>query len=499
MKYIKAHIIKWKHRIGLPLLIFVASAIFVLSTRGQAQEQTEDPPQEQTQTQTQAQTQAQAQAQAPSSLPLDDLQLFSEIFGRIKSEYVDEVDDTTLLRDAIRGMLDGLDPHSVFLEPEGFREIKITADGKFGGLGIEVTAEDGLIKIVTPIDGTPAFDAGVKPGDVILMIDEVLVQGMSLENVANKLRGEPGTKIKLTIFRESINDRFDINLVRALIKINSVRGEILEEGFGYVRVSRFQSGTAQSLRTKIKQLKELSEGGLNGLVLDLRNNPGGILMGAVQVSDMFIVQGEIVSSRGRSVTSKQSFVARPDDVIDDAPMVILVNGGSASASEIVAGALQDHQRAIIMGTKTFGKGSVQTVVPTNNGGALKLTTARYYTPSNRSIQAKGIVPDIIVEQADFTDDDDNIQGKDRGKDADKDAGKDPGKDPSKDKDRHKQKQTSESDLAGHLENNGFEADQKDEEKAQRSELTKKDYQLRQALNMLKGMALEKQRAQAIGG
>ena len=478
MKDIKVQTIKQKHRIGfLSLLIFVAGATSVLSIQGQ------------TQAQTQEQTQEQTQAPASSSLPLEDLQLFSEVFGRIKSEYVDEVDDTTLLRDAIQGMLAGLDPHSMFLEPEDFEQIKITTEGKFGGLGIKVTTEDGLIKVVTPIDGTPAFDAGVKPGDLILMIDDVSVHGLSLKDAVDKMRGDPGSKIKITIFRESVNDRLDIKLVRAIIKINSVRGEILEDGFGYVRLSSFQSGTVQSLRSKIKQLNELSEGGLKGLVLDLRNNPGGVLMGAVQVSDMFIVQGEIVSTRGRTTTSGQSFVARPDDVIDDAPMVVLVNGGSASASEIVAGALQDHQRAIIMGTKTFGKGSVQTVVPMNNGGALKLTTARYYTPSNRSIQAKGIVPDITVEQADFSADDTRDGGCKATQDAK--AGDDAIHDT--------EKQISESDLAGHLENGEFEDNPADEEKIQLSERTKKDHQLREALNMLKGMSLVKRRTQAIGG
>ncbi|WP_424946674.1 S41 family peptidase [Candidatus Spongiihabitans sp.] len=444
---IKRQVIKQRHRIGfLSALIFVAGATSVLPIQAQSQEQT--------------------QAQAPSSLPLDDLQLFSEVFGRIKSEYVDEADDATLLRDAIRGMLAGLDAHSLFLEPDDFEQIKITTEGKFGGLGIEVTTEDGLIKIITPIDGTPAFDAGVKPGDLILMIDDVSVRGLSLEDAVDKMRGDPGSKIKLTIFREGVSDRLDIKLVRAIIKINSVRGEILENGFGYVRLSLFQSGTAQSLRLKIKQLNKLSEGGLNGLVLDLRNNPGGVLMGAVQVSDMFLVEGEIVSTRGRTAASGQSFVARPDDVIDDAPMVVLVNGGSASASEIVAAALQDHQRAIIMGTKTFGKGSVQTVIPMNNGGALKLTTARYYTPSNRSIHDKGVVPDITVEQ------DEAIHNQEQ--------------------------QISESDLARHLENGEPEDDPEDEKKIQLLERINKDHQLREALNMLKGMSLVKRRHQVIG-
>jgi carboxyl-terminal processing protease len=406
----------------------------------------------------------QAQDQAPNSLPLEELQVFSEVFGKIKSEYVDRVDDTSLLRDAIQGMLAGLDPHSTFLEPEDFEEIKISTDGKFGGLGIEVTSEDGLIKVVTPIDGTPAFDAGIHPGDLIIMIDDIPVRGMSLKDAVDKMRGEPGSEIKLTVSRQGENNPLEFNLVRAIIKVQSVRGEILEDGFGYVRLSSFQSGTAHSLRSKIKQLNEANGGMMNGLVLDLRNNPGGVLTGAVEVSDLFLERGEIVSTRGRTPTSGQSFTARPDDIIDDAPMIVLVNGGSASASEIVAGALQDHRRAIIMGTKTFGKGSVQTVIPMNNGGALKLTTARYYTPSERSIQARGIEPDIVTQQMNLP------------------TAGDPGK------------TVSESDLTGHLKNDDAEDEPGRESLTRMSERISRDHQLREALNLLKGMSLVKQRS-----
>jgi carboxyl-terminal processing protease len=405
-----------------------------------------------------------AQDQAPNSLPLEELQVFSEVFGKIKSEYVDRVDDTSLLRDAIQGMLAGLDPHSTFLEPEDFEEIKISTDGKFGGLGIEVTSEDGLIKVVTPIDGTPAFDAGIHPGDLIIMIDDIPVRGMSLKDAVDKMRGEPGSEIKLTVSRQGENNPLEFNLVRAIIKVQSVRGEILEDGFGYVRLSSFQSGTAHSLRSKIKQLNEANGGMMNGLVLDLRNNPGGVLTGAVEVSDLFLERGEIVSTRGRTPTSGQSFTARPDDIIDDAPMIVLVNGGSASASEIVAGALQDHRRAIIMGTKTFGKGSVQTVIPMNNGGALKLTTARYYTPSERSIQARGIEPDIVTQQMNLP------------------TAGDPGK------------TVSESDLTGHLKNDDAEDEPGRESLTRMSERISRDHQLREALNLLKGMSLVKQRS-----
>ena len=236
-------------------------------------------------------------------LPLDDIRNLSEVFGKIKENYVEEVEDKTLLENAIRGMLSGLDPHSTFLEPEDFEEIKISTDGKFGGLGIEVTTEDGLIKVVTPIDGTPAFDAGIHPGDLILMIDDIPVRGMSLKDAVDKMRGEPGSEIKLTVSRQGENDPLEFKLVRAIIKVQSVRGKILEDGFGYVRLSSFQSGTAQSLRSKINQLNEANGGILNGLVLDLRNNPGGVLTGAVEVSDLFLGEGEIVSTRGRASTS----------------------------------------------------------------------------------------------------------------------------------------------------------------------------------------------------
>jgi carboxyl-terminal processing protease len=406
-------------------------------------------------------------AQNAESLPLEDLQVFSEVFGKIKSEYVDEVDDATLLRDAIQGMLAGLDPHSVFLDPDDFEEIRISTDGKFGGLGIEVTIEDGLIKIVTPIDGTPAYDAGLLPGDIIIMLDDSPVRGMSLREAVEIMRGEPGSEITLTISRKGTVEPMDVKLTRAIIKVTSVRGELLEEEYGYIRVSSFQSGTAQSLRSKVKDLEQASDGSLKGLVLDLRNNPGGILSGAVEVSDMFLGDGEIVSTRGRTQDSGQSYTARPDDVIDDAPMVVLVNGGSASASEIVAGALQDHQRAIILGTRTFGKGSVQTVIPMNNGGALKLTTARYYTPSNRSIQAKGIEPDIVTEQLEFT------------------------------ASRENNRDISESDLVGHLENDDSGGEENSGEVSSANR-TANDHQLREALNLLKGMSLVKTRTGKAG-
>ena len=401
-------------------------------------------------------------------LPLDELQVFAEVFGKIKSEYVDEAEDVDLLRDAIQGMLNGLDPHSTFLEPEAFKEVRISTEGKFGGLGIEVTTEEGLIKVVAPIDGTPAADADIRAGDVIVMIDGKPVRGMDLREAVDSMRGEPGTRIVLTISRESTSEVIEVPLVRAIIKVASVRGEMLEDGFGYARISSFQSGTSNNLRTQLEKLEKQNKGELEGLVLDLRNNPGGVLNSAVDVSDLFLEQGVIVATRGRDSAADASFSARPGDVLDGIPLVVLVNGGSASASEIVAGALQDHERAIVMGTRTFGKGSVQTVIPMNNGGALKLTTARYYTPNDKSIQARGIEPDIMVRQrelSDFAQDGKTVR---------------------------------ESDLAGHL-SNGDEEDSKDtdsdsdqadaESPAERSELLQQDYQLSEALNILKGMSL----------
>ena len=408
-----------------------------------------------------------AQDEVEDNLPLEDLQVFSDVFGKIKSEYVNAIEDSSLLKDAIHGMLEGLDPHSAFLDAEEFKDIRISTDGKFHGLGIEVVKENGLIKVVTPIDGTPAFDAGVEPGDVILMLDDEPVRGTPLNDAINKMRGPPGSEIKLTVSRKGEPEPIDIVIVRAVIKTVSVKGELLQPGFGYVRLTSFQSSTAENLRVTIAELKDTNGAPLEGFILDLRNNPGGVLNGAVAISDMFLGEGEIVSIRGRTLSSSQSYSATPDDVIEDVPMIVLVNGGSASASEIVAGALQDHKRAIIMGTKTFGKGSVQTIIPMNNGSALKLTTARYYTPSERSIQARGIRPDIITEQIQVSHSQDS------------------------------QNRVSESDLAGHLEND-LDSQESEGETSVESKLVDNDHQLKEALNLLKGMAIVSGRAKVAG-
>ena len=334
---------------------------------------------------------------AEPDLPIDDLRAFSEIFGRIKSSYVEPVEDKELIENAIRGMLSGLDPHSSYLDLEGFKELREGTSGEFGGLGIEVSMEDGFVKVVAPIDDTPAAEAGVQAGDLIIRLDDQPVKGMSLNDAVDIMRGEPGSKIELTIIREGADKPLTLELTRAIIKVKSVKFETLEPGYGYLRISTFQSPTGQSVRDAITKLKENNDGKLKGLVLDLRNNPGGVLDAAVEVSDAFIDKGMIVYTEGRIEDADQKFHAKPGDMLNGAPIVVLVNGGSASASEIVAGALQDHQRAVIVGSKSFGKGSVQTVMPLTNDTAVKMTTARYYTPNGRSIQADGIEPDIAIE------------------------------------------------------------------------------------------------------
>jgi carboxyl-terminal processing protease len=344
------------------------------------------------------------------ALPFEELRTFTEIFGRIKRDYVEPVSDKKLLEDAVRGMLSGLDPHSAYLVPEEYQELKEGTTGQFGGLGIEVTMENGFIKVVSPIDDTPAQRAGLKTGDLIIRLDDKPVKGMSLVEAVKTMRGEPGSKIELTIVREGEEAPLKFTLTRDVIKVKSVKSKLLEKGYGYVRVSSFQSGTGESLLESLAQLKKENAGAMKGLVLDLRNNPGGVLNAAVEVSDAFLKSGLIVYTKGRIENSEMRFSAAGDDLLNGAPMVVLINAGSASASEIVAGALQDQKRAVIMGEKSFGKGSVQTILPTSNGAAVKLTTARYYTPSGRSIQAEGIEPDIAlssvklesVEKSDFT-------------------------------------------------------------------------------------------------
>jgi carboxyl-terminal processing protease len=339
-----------------------------------------------------------ASERTSGGLPLQQLHAFATVFQKIKTDYVKPIKDRTLLDDAIRGMVRGLDPHSAYLDPQQFKELRIGTTGEFGGLGIEVGMEDGFVKVITPIDDTPAQRAGVEPGDLIIRLNDTPVKGLSLTQAVNRMRGKPGSKITLTIVRTGAQKPIKLTLTRAVIKVRSVKERMLEDGIGYVRITQFQAHTARGLMRAVRALAKKNGGPLKGLVLDLRNNPGGVLNAAVGVADAFLTKGRIVYTKGRIPDSRMSFDATPGDALDGAPMVVLVNAGSASASEIVAGALQDDHRAILMGVRTFGKGSVQTILPLRGGAALKLTTALYYTPSGRSIQAEGIEPDIVVPQ-----------------------------------------------------------------------------------------------------
>jgi carboxyl-terminal processing protease len=327
------------------------------------------------------------------------LNLFGDIFERVRSHYVEKPDDSKLVEGAVNGMLNGLDPHSSYLDPKSLNEMQNQVTGKFGGLGIEVTMEDGLIKVVAPIDDTPAAKAGIRAGDVITHLDDEAVQGLTLNQAVEKMRGAPNTKITLKVMRKGADKPLDIAIVRDVILVRPVRSKV-EDDVGYIRITQFNDQTTEGLKKAIKDLTDqIPADKLKGFVLDLRNNPGGLLDQAISVSDAFLERGEIVSTRGRDPDETQRFNARPGDLIKGKPVIVLINGGSASASEIVAGALQDHKRATLVGTRSFGKGSVQTIIPLGPGnGALRLTTARYYTPAGRSIQAKGIVPDIEVLQ-----------------------------------------------------------------------------------------------------
>lgn len=330
-------------------------------------------------------------------LPVQDLQTFVEILTRVKDGYVEDVSDSQLLENAIRGMLSGLDPHSAYLDAQEFEDITASTQGRFGGLGIEVQMQDGLVRVVAPIDDTPAARAGVQSGDLVIKIDDTAVKGMTLTEAVHKMRGEPGTMIKLTIAREGEGQPLVIDIERAIIRVSSVRARALADDIGYVRISTFTNSTGGNLTKAIEELRDELGDSMKGIVLDMRNNPGGVLNAAVDVSSAFIDGGNVVSIRGREAGQTRDFNAKPGDILNGQPIVVLVNGGSASASEIVAGALQDHRRAVIVGSKTFGKGSVQTILPLSNDGAVKLTTARYYTPDGRSIQAEGIMPDIELQ------------------------------------------------------------------------------------------------------
>lgn len=346
-------------------------------------------------------------------LPIDDLRVFAEVFGKVKSDYVEPVEDKKLINEALSGMLQGLDPHSTFMDADAYKDLQAGTQGEFGGLGIEVAMEDGLVKVVTPIEDSPAYKAGLKSGDLISKLDDTQVRGLTLNDAVKKMRGTPDTKITLTVLRKDEEKPLTFTLTRAIIKSQSVKNKLIEPDYAYVRVTQFQEHTGEDLAKTLKNLREQNKGPFKGLVLDLRNNPGGLLDAAVGVSAAFLPKNDlVVYTEGRVADSKMRLSATPSDYArrgksdylkdlpeeyKKVPIVVLINAGSASASEIVAGALQDHKRATILGIQSFGKGSVQTILPMNNGSAIKLTTARYFTPAGRSIQAKGIVPDILVE------------------------------------------------------------------------------------------------------
>jgi carboxyl-terminal processing protease len=397
-------------------------------------------------------------------IPFEELQAFTEVFSRIKSDYVEGADDKTLIEDAIRGMLNGLDPHSSYLNTAEFSDLKIGTTGQFGGLGIEVGMENGFVKVISPIDDTPASRAGVQASDLIIMLDDKQVKGMTLNDAVKIMRGKPNTDIKLTIVREGESKPLVITITREVIRVKSVKNRMLEPGYGYVRITNFQSRTTTDLLKAISDLQK--EATLQGMILDLRNNPGGVLNGAVGVSDAFIDNGLIVYTEGRIEDSSHRYLATPGDSLNGVPLVVLINGGSASASEIVAGAMQDHKRAIIMGTKSFGKGSVQTIQELRNGSAVKLTTARYFTPNGRSIQAKGIVPDIKLTTLKISSGDQKSGAS-----------------------------LSEDDLDGRLSNpngEGSDGSADSTEANQTDKLAETDFQLYEALNLLKGLHILKQ-------
>ncbi len=403
-------------------------------------------------------TVSQASTGQQERLPLRELRLFTQVFEQIRLGYVEEVTDTELLDNAIAGLLTELDPHSVYLNKEDYGELQEHANGEYGGLGLEVGTDNGAIRVVSPIDDTPAAKAGIQAGDLIVKMNDNPVRGMSLQKAVDKLRGEKGTSIKLTVYREGEKEPLDIEVVRDIIQISAVRSRLLEPGIGYIRVSQFQTKSGADFVAAIEELVQPSteKQPIKGLVIDLRNNPGGLVPASVEISDALLDGGTVVYTEGRLPSANRSFEASSGDLLNGLPVVVLINGGSASASEIVAGALQDHGRAAILGTQSFGKGSVQTVIPLGDGRAVKLTTARYFTPNGRSIQAEGIVPDIIVERAEIR--------------------------PYKSRTR-----VREADLEGHLETAESEAESGDGESE--SEDYSTDNQLYEAVNLLKGFHL----------
>ena len=389
-------------------------------------------------------------------VPVTELRAFAEVLERVRGAYVQDVDEKELIQAAIRGMLMELDPHSSYLTPDQFEDLQSTTSGEFGGLGLEVTMEGGFVKVVSPIDDSPASRADIQAGDLILKINDTFVKGLSLAEAVELMRGEAGSEVTLSVLSDGDEKPRPVTLKRDRIKVESVKSEVLEPGYGYLRVSQFQNNTGHEAKKALAELK--AEGALRGLILDLRNNPGGVLGGAVEISDLFLDSGLIVYTQGRESESRNDYKANPGDEIEGLPLVVLVNGGSASASEIVAGALQDQGRAVVVGTRTFGKGSVQTVLPISGDNALKLTTARYYTPDGRSIQAEGIEPDIPVQVSSV--------------------------------ELLKDQRPREADLPHHLLN---QAQKEALEKGGEEPLASRDYPLSQALSILKGINLAERR------
>ncbi|WP_028008400.1 S41 family peptidase [Solimonas flava] len=406
------------------------------------------------------------------ALGFKDLQTFVEILNRVKADYVEPVDDKTLIENAVRGMMAGLDPHSAYLDKDEYQDMNVVTTGKFGGLGIEVQMQNGFVRVVSPIDDTPAAKAGIQPGDLIVKIDDTPVKGLSLSDAVSKMRGEPGTKVQLTVVREGESAPKIFDLKRETISVASVRSRMLDGDLAYLRISSFTTETSASLEKEFAKLKKDAKSPIKGLVLDLRNNPGGVLDAAVKVSDAFMTQGPIVTIKGREPGAQREFDATAGDLLGGAPIVVMINGGSASASEIVAGALQDSHRAVIVGSRSFGKGSVQTILPLSNEGAIKLTTARYYTPSGRSIQAEGIEPDVAIRPLKIAKSD-----KDDGADFDP---------------------ITEASLKGSLENKDDKISQDERakleaERAQKAKdaqaLAESDYGLYEATNILRSLSL----------
>ncbi len=402
--------------------------------------------------------------EAEGQLPLEELRTFADVYNQIRAGYVNEIDDSTLLEYAIQGMLTGLDPHSVYLTKDDFSDLKEGTSGEFTGLGLEVGMQDGYVTVIAPIDGSPAAAADLQSGDVILKLDNVPIKGLSLGEAIEKMRGPKGSKIELTLGRPGTSQPFTVTLTRDTIKMASVRERLLEPGYGYIRIAQFQLATGEDVAKALEKLQ--AKGPLKGLVLDLRNNPGGVLSASVDVAGLFLDGGTVVYTEGRLPNSDMSFDARPGDASDNTPLVVLINAGSASASEIVAGALQDRGRAVVMGSDSFGKGSVQTILPLSDSRAVKLTTALYFTPNGRSIQAEGIVPDIPVERARVT--------------AYDSAG-----------------QVTEADLSGHL-SNGSSNKSRGASSKVASELLASDNQLYEALTLLKGINILGMRSQKAG-